>query len=188
VSNQKDEKIARRTRPDTCLGALVGTGLALVCVVAVFVIWSRRGSLPEINQQAFDDAFEAWQSVEPPSYDIETAVTSRQPAVYVVQVRDGKVVKATRNGVELKQIRTMGTWSVPGMFDTIQRDLRNTVADPNDRITPRSPRVTVRASFHPQWHYPQTYQRIQWGSPYEVAWSVARFEVIDGPGAEEQTD
>lgn len=162
---------------------MVGASLALICVLAVFVIWSRRGRLPEINQQALDEAFEAWQSVAPPSYDIETNVSGRQPAVYAVQVRDGNVTTATRNGAELKQIRTMGTWSVPGMFDTIERDLLNSAADAKDRITPQSPRVTVRGRFHPQWHYPQTYQRIEWGSPYEVTWSVTRFEVIDGSAA-----
>ena len=164
---------------------MVGAGLALICVLVVFVIWSRRGRLPDINPQALDDAFEEWQSVAPSSYDVQTSVSGRQPAVYAVQVRDGKIVAATRNGAELKQIRTMGTWSVPGMFDTIERDLRNSAVDPNDRITPQSPRVTVRASFHPRWHYPQTYQRIEWGSPYEVAWSVTRFELIDGSDAKE---
>jgi hypothetical protein len=72
----------------------------------------------------------------------------------------------------------MGTWSVPGMFDTIESDLQNSSADPKERITPHSPRVTARASFHPQWHYPERYQRIEWGSQNEVNWSVTHFEVL----------
>lgn len=159
---------------------MIGGGLALLTVLAIVVIWSRRGQLPEVDITIHARQFAAWERVAPPSYDIEIQVTGRQPATYVVQVRDHKVVLATRNETPLLQERTKGTWSVPGMFDTMEYDLANDQADPQKRLTKNSPRVTVRASFHPKWHYPDAYQRIQWGSHYEVQWNVTRFDVIEG--------
>ncbi len=179
MNSQGYEETSRPARRTSCLGAMIGGTLALVCVLAAIVIWFRSGRLPEINQQQLDDALAAWQSVAPPSYNIQTTVSGPQPGVYTVQVRDHKVVNADRNGAELKQKRTMGTWSVPGMFDTIESDLKNSAEDTTDRLTPESPRVTARATFHPQWHYPERYQRIQWGSQVEVNWSVTQFEVIE---------
>ena len=157
---------------------MIGGGLALLTVLAIVVVWSRRGQLPELDSAIHASQFAAWERVAPPDYNIEIEVTGLQPATYVVQVRDHKVVKATRNGTPLLQDRTKGTWSVPGMFDTMELDLANAHADPEKRLTTRSPRVTVRANFDPTWHYPEVYQRIQWGSVYEVEWRVTRFEVV----------
>ena len=163
---------------------MIGGGLALLTVFAIVVIWSRRGQLPEVDSTIHARQFAAWERVAPPNYDIEIHVTGRQPATYVVQVRDYKVVLATRNETPLLQERTKGTWSVPGMFDTMESDLANSEAVAEKRLTKYSPRVTVRASFHPQWHFPDAYQRIQWGSQYEVQWKVTRFEVIEDTDSE----
>ena len=142
-------------------------------------VWARRGRLPDVDRDIHAAEFRAWESVAPPNYDIETKVTGRQPALYVVQVRDEAVLSATRNGTPLQQRRTMGTWSVPGMFDTMESDLINEADDQNQRLMSNSPQVTVRAKFHPDWHYPEKYQRIEWGTQYEVEWEVTKFTIVD---------
>ena len=163
----------------SCIGIMIGGGLALVAVFIGVSLWARQGRLPEVDVDLHAQEFAAWQRVAPTSYDIEIQVTGRQPALYAVRVRDHKVTTATRNGIPLVQRRTMGTWSVPGMFDTIESDLINEAGDRDDRLTRDSPRVIVRTRFHPKWHYPDAYQRIEWGSHYEVEWKVVKFTVVD---------
>ncbi len=169
----------RENHRSCCLGIGLGGGLVLCALLVVVAVWARRGRLPDVDLAIHTEEFSAWRVVAPQSYDIETEVSGRQPAIYRVRVRGGDVVSATRNGVDLRQRRTMGTWSVPGMFDTMESDLVNEADDQNDRLMHNSPRVTVRARFHPKWHYPESYQRIEWGSHYEVDWQVTKFVVVD---------
>ena len=149
----------------------------MVAVLAALAMWLPRNRLPELSTEEFETEMTAWFDMEPADYEIVTHVTGRQPATYEVHVRDGEVVLATRNGAPLTQLRTMGTWSVPGMFGTMERDVANLMAHQDGTAGPRTPRVLLRAEFDPQWHYPAQYQRVEWGNPYEVTWQVTRFDV-----------
>lgn len=164
-------------RRASCLAALTGLLLALLSVAAVVVVNARRQALPELTPSRFDDAWARWQSQAPPDYDIEVVVAGRQPATYAVQVRQGQVQQATRNGNPLQQPRTWGTWSVPGMFGTIETDLRN-----QNEITPlpadtHRPQLILRAEFAPKWGYPARYQRLELVTQNEVSWQVTRFTI-----------
>lgn len=111
-----------------------------------------------------------------PDYDIEVAVAGTQPATYEVRVRDGQAIEAFRNGKPLNQRRTFGTWSVPGMFSTMSRDVEAVERRERGEADPSTPRLTLRAEFDPKYGYPKRYQRIEWGSPVEVTWQVTHFE------------
>ena len=102
-----------------------------------------------------------------------------QPAIYRVEVRCGEAQAAWRNGAPLTTHRTFGTWSVPGMFSTISRDieaLERHAAGKAERFTPR---LTLRAEFDAQYHYPRRDRRIQQWSTVEVAWEVTEFRIVD---------
>lgn len=138
-----------------------------------FIARSRR--LPELDRARFDAARAAWMQAALPSYDVTVEVTGRQAAVYSAQVRNGDTIAATRNGQPLKQKRTLRTWSVPGMFDTIESDVENIESVANGTARPGTPKLVLRARFHPDLNYPERYQRIQWGSSHEVTWRVVEF-------------
>jgi hypothetical protein len=104
-------------------------------------------------------------------------VTGSQPAVYRVLVRGGQAENAWRNGRPLTSRRTFSTWSVPGMFGTISRDIEaveRVARGQADRFTPH---LRLRAEFDKRYAYPQRYRRIEEGSNIEVAWEVTRFDV-----------
>ena len=114
-------------------------------------------------------------------YRVEVRVTGRQAATYCVEVRGGQVQKATRNGQPLKQQRTMGTWSVPGMFHTIEKDLQNVELHASGRADQATPRPKLRCRFETKLGYPQQYYRIETsGRIYnaEVSWQVVSFEAL----------
>jgi len=152
--------------------------LTVVVYVVVYAFVTAGPRLPEVDQQRLDEARQTWQEHGPDRYNIEVTVTGPRAAVYRVEVRDGEAVSATRDGSPLKDRRTMGTWSVPGMFDTIQSDVDH--AEEPIQVSPReSHYVSPRAQFHPQYAYPQQYRRIEWGSDLEAGWEVTAFEIVE---------
>ena len=157
------------------IAGLAGAGCA-AAVVAVAMFWSyRKELLPALEIDTYDQAWALWKSKEPLNYNIRVQVFGRQPAVYEAQVRDGVATSARHNGHPLTQLRTLGTWSVPGMFNTIGHDV-----EAIQKSTPATPtELTIRGTFDEQWGYPLQYQRIQWGSDHEVHWRVLNFEVLN---------
>ncbi len=160
---------------------LSGAVFAFACVMIPVILWNR-GSLPPLTQERFNEARKTWKANGPASYDVEIEVVGRQSATYRVQVRGGVVQTALRNGQPLKQARTMGTWSVPGMFGTIAIDMENVrkVLEGNaDRATPQ---LTLRGTFHSELGYPQSYYRVEKvkrGSNPEVSWRVVSFDIVE---------
>ncbi len=157
------------------LGGLVGL-VGLIVVTAV----RNQGRLPPLTPAAFSAAQQQWARIQPPDYEITIEVGGRQSAVYHVQVRDGEVVRALRDGAPLRQQRTMGTWSVPGMFATMQVDVDNLERHQAGTADAGTPQLKLYAAFDPQYGYPARYHRTElrkFGNNYEVFWAVTAFEV-----------
>ena len=156
-----------------CLAMTAGVVLGLAATFGISA-FARRGWLPVLTDSAFDAARQRWQQNGPDHYNVVATVTGRQSATYRVEVRGGEVLQALRNGLPLRQRRTMGTWSVPGMFGTISADLESQhriAAGTADRNTPH---VRLRAAFDRQLGYPIRYHRmeVRSGGNYEVSWEV----------------
>lgn len=159
-----------RVRRASCLGAVLGGIAALISVGAFAVMQLRKDAIPALDPQRFESAKLRWQSTAPANYDIETVVVGPQGATYAVSVRDSVVTQALRDGSPLTQPRTMGTWSVPGMFRTMEIDLENIANNPD------STQLVLRADFDPHFGFPRQYQRIDLQNQTEVRWKVKRFE------------
>ena len=127
------------------------------------------GAVPRIVEPAGAEVFVPRDEIQ---------VRGNQPATYYVEVRGGDARLALRNGKPLTQRRTFSTWSVPGMFATMSRDvdaLERRAAGQADASTPD---LNLRATFGPRYGYPARYRRLQYRSSVEVEWEVTRFEVV----------
>lgn len=131
--------------------------------------------LPEIDQASLDAARKLWRDAGPSDYDIEVQVEGSQPAVYRVSVRGGTAASATRNGAPLDNPRTFATWSVPGMFGTVQSDVDHR-RQPIQLGPHEEHFVTPLGRFDPTYGYPAAYRRIEWGGDVEVTWRVVSFQ------------
>jgi hypothetical protein len=160
------------------LGGLVIGGVAMI----FFVRWKYGNALPAITPADYIAARERWKSVAPADYDIEVQVTGTQAATYRVEVRGGEATAAWRNDMPLIQQRTFGTWSVPGMFGTMSRDIETLDKHTKGTADASTPRLTLRARFDPHYGYPAAYRRIQSGSRVEVTWRVTKFTVRSNDG------
>jgi hypothetical protein len=155
------------------LGALILASAAGI----VALRWWQSDPIPPLTPKLFYEARAKWETAGPEDYDIEVIVSGSQPATYEVQVRKGQAEVALRNGQPLRQRRTFGTWSVPGMFSTMLRDVQAVELASSRNPDPALPKLTLRAQFDPQYGYPARYRRIQQGSTVEVSWQVTKFEV-----------
>jgi len=160
---------------------LVGLALGVVAtLVALRII--NRDPTPLLTPEAFYAAGDRWKASAPADYNIEIQVAGPQAAVYRVEVRGGQPAAAWRNGQPLKQHRTFGTWSVPGMFSTMARDVDVVERRTAGHAKPGETELIVKAQFDPQYSFPRRYQRIEWGSrrgsdAVTVTWEVREFRV-----------
>ena len=164
-SSTKSRSAAKSPLPILVIGLLLAT---------IFAIGIRIGTsskrIPRFTRTEFDDAWAKWRNVAPADYRIKTSVEGPTSGEYEVTVREGQVVSATRNGTPLTQSRTAGTWSVPGMFETIERDVETT-----EEEQPQL-NLSLRAEFDERWGLPLRYLRSDYTSKTEVRWKVIEFE------------
>lgn len=173
-SPNPDSDVARSNADSgakTCLfSAVVLFGLLIIG--AFFIIRQFRPELPpQLTRTSFDAAWTQWDENEPPDYEIQIKVVGPRSALYDVKVENGTVVSATRNDVALPEVpRTMRTWSVPGMFDTMEHDVM--------RIEkPGRKELELRATFDPQHGYPSKYYRDDLSNNFKMRWTVERFQI-----------
>ena len=168
------------------LAALLGAVLALL-VVTLVVRLSATGGLVKLESEDLEEAARRWAAADIQNYSIQIEVAGRQPAIYDVLVRGGQVRTALRNGLPLKQRRTFVTWTVPGMFETIRRDVANVQRAATGDVDPQVAGLTLRGSFDPVLGYPVRYLRTQHGGGTDnpvVSWEVTKFDVSDDAEAE----
>ena len=157
-------------------GAVFGVLAAPFLLLLVWGMWFRDAT-PPLTRAEFDSAWLRWKQFEPENYDIEIRVDGRQPATYRVEVRGGEATVAMRNGNPLKQRRTFETWSVPGMFDTMESDIVNVERYETGDRGPGAMQLTLRGVFNGEFGYPQHYRRIEWGADVDTTWEVTEFTV-----------
>ena len=153
------------------LAGLLGAVVALLSV-GLLTAWWWRDPLPWLTPDDFRTAQQRWASSQPEGYRLEVAVRGRQPATYRVQVCGRQVVNATRDGHALKDRRTLDTWSVPGMLNTIQIDLNRVAATDEEQASSQSTRLWLGAEFDPEYGFPRRYRRVELGTQMQVDWEV----------------
>ena len=163
--------------------------VAVLVVAFIALVLAFRRPLPACDRATWSAARERWRANEVADYRIAVRVSGRQAATYEAEVRGGEVQWAKRNGQPLKQSRTLGTWSIPGMFITMQLDLDS--IDRAAKLAPAKiqPTLTLRARFHAELGYPLEYHRIETGSGGsnpEVYWKVERFEVLSNEARDDE--
>jgi hypothetical protein len=158
---------------------LIGIGLG-VTVMLIALRQLNYDPTPSLTPKLFHAAHERWKANPVASYDVEIGVTGPQAATYRVEVRDGQPQAAWRNGKPLTNRRTFGTWSVPGMFATISRDI-----EAIERAAAKGAPLPLilRAEFDGKYAYPARYRRIDNGSrkggdSIAVTWDVIEFRLV----------
>ncbi len=164
----KTGRVSRRTT----LFVLGSAAFALACVVLAveFFVVER---IPLLSQAELDGAQKLWQEHGPLSYDMDIEIRGARPGSVHINVKNRVPMAETRDG-RVPPEHTWETWTVPGMFDMLEKDME--IAENPEQAIQAEPGTTwlLRCEFDPQLGIPRRYHRIVSGGP-EVYWRVTRF-------------
>ena len=157
--------------PDVNWRPVLTTAFGILAGLAVLVVFLElfvAHRLPPMTEDSLDAAQKRWAAAKPASYNLDLEIRGGDPGTAHVEVRDGEVVACQRNGVTPDERRVWDVWTVPGQFETLQRELQ-LAADPVHQMdaTPGT-QLTLQCEFDPHYGYPQQYHRIVVGSAPEV--------------------
>jgi hypothetical protein len=156
-----------------CAVGSIGSLLAIVC--GVLFLRSTK-ALPPLTADDLAAAERLWAERGPSDYDLDVEIGGRQSGRFHIEVRSGRTTTVTRNGVQ-PQRRTWDTWTVPGMFDTLDQELE-LAARPEGAFGQPGARAVMRAVFDDDLGFPKRYERFVLGTVYEIRWEVTRFEAV----------
>jgi hypothetical protein len=158
----------------TIVFVLASVALAVACVLlALRYFFAER--LPDLTEGALEAAMAKWDQNGPASYDMDIELRGARPGNVHVEVRAGQVTAHTRDG-RIPNESTWYTWSVPGMFDMLARDIQ-IAENPQQEIgAPPGAKWWLRCEFDPQFGYPARYHQVVTGGGPEVLWQVVKFQ------------
>lgn len=156
------------------LGVVAGIVAGLVLIAALLILL-RPAPLPALTAETLQAARDKWAQQGPPSYDMELVIKGREPGLVIVQVRDGEVIRMTRDGREPDQRRTWQYWSVPAQFDTLEEEMADVHKSGTGFADSATVHTRLEAQFDPKYGYPALYRRIVLGNDNSMSWEVIRF-------------
>lgn len=156
---------------------VAGLILAIFAVVAALVAirFVSLHRIPALTEAALDRAERLWERAGPKSYDMDLEIRGAQPGSVHIEIRDGEVTAMTRDGRSPPQ-RTWGVWSVPGLFETLERELVLAEDPQHEMDVAAGTELQLRCEFDPAYGFPRRYHRYATGGAPEVFWRVTQFE------------
>ncbi len=162
-------RLSRRTTLFV-LGSIAFVLASLVLAIEFFVV----ERIPLLAESELIGAKKRWQEHGPVSYDMDIEIRGAQPGRVQINVRNRVVATETRDGRVPKE-HTWETWTVPGMFNTLETDME-IAENPEQAIqAPPGTKWQLRCEFDPVLGIPRRYQRLASDGP-DVYWRVKRFE------------
>ncbi len=146
-------------------------GLAVGLVIggaALILVFRAPGET--LTQDNLDTARARWAQGGPGSYDMEIVVTGAQDNTHRVEVRDRAVASMKTGGVEVASRSARASWTVEGMFDTLQRELENIGAVHGEA------EVVLRVVYDARLGYPRQFLRHVAGQKNSIEWEVRSFD------------
>lgn len=178
ADDRRAVSVKARRKLGLLAAALLGAVTTVTAVMVVLAI-SRRDPSPEVSRVVLEEAITRWKQDGPSNYDVETVVEGRQQDIYVVSVRGGEAISLVHNGTPINRPQGWDTWSVPGMFDTIRRDVETVERVESGQADKYTPRLRLKADFDSKYGYPKRYRRTPKSGGGEIIWNVTKFEVVE---------
>ena len=154
-------------------GLLVAV-LGLVSVLVVLRVFVAQ-RIPELTEARLTEAEDRWDHAAVASYDMDIKIGGAQPGQVHIEVRNDEVIALTRDK-RFPPPRTWDVWSVPGMFETLERELELAQDPVHEMQAAAGTQLRLRCEFDQQFGYPRRYHRYVTGGGPEVFWQVTRFQ------------
>jgi hypothetical protein len=167
--------LGNERRPVRVVAVILLAAALAVAGMLVFLRLFVAERIPELTVATLDQAEERWQHSGPHDYDIDVELRGAQPGTVQAQVRGGQVTSMTRDG-RTPNPWTWRYWSVPGMLETLERDLVLAEDPVHETGAAEGTQWQLRCEFDPEFGYPRRYHRFVSAGGPEVYWRVTRFE------------
>ena len=172
----------RSVKPKHQLRALIIFGASsLILVLATIAIlrFAVARRLPALTAESLQTAEQRWRTNGPANYNMDVEIEGNRPGIVQVEVRKQVVTKMVRDGQIPSQQRTWEVWSVPGMFETLEREIE-LAEDPEREMQVKSgTKLWLKSEFDPYYGYPNRFHRAVFGGGPEVYWHVTHFQMKD---------
>jgi hypothetical protein len=162
--------------PRTMIFGVIAAALAVIAVLVVLKVLFAE-NIPDLSEESLRAAKQRWERLGPASYDLDLEIRGAQPGIVHVEVRDGAVTAAVRDGRATPE-RTWDEWSVPGQFNTLERELELAEDPQHEMDAPPGAQLRLRCEFDPQLGFPRRYHRHATGGAPEVFWRATSFKSI----------
>jgi hypothetical protein len=149
---------------------------AVVCIVGVVLLLKTLAGerIPELTDTELERAEELWISAGPASYEMDLEILQGQPGTVHIEVQDGEISAMARDNRTPAQ-RTWRIWSVPGLFETLERELEMAEDPVHEVGAAAGTRWQLRCEFDPAYGFPRRFHRYVSGGGPEVYWRVTSF-------------
>ncbi len=127
--------------------------------------------MPLLTQERLQTGLEQWEARGPASYDLDVKISGAQPGIAHVEVRDGAVTSAMRDGLPLQEWNK-DEWSIPGQFEALERELEFAENPQEQMDAPPGAKVWQRCEFDPEYGYPRRFHRYATGGAPQVSWET----------------
>lgn len=165
-------KLPSRTLIVVLLVAILG----LAGVLGLFKVLAAE-QIPDLTESALSEAEARWERAGPLNYNLDLEIGGTQPGKVHVEVRGGQVTAMARDSRSPPE-RTWYVWSVPGQFETLERELELAEDPVHEMHAGADTRLRLRCEFDSQYGYPKVYHRFVYGGGPEVSWHVTKFESL----------
>jgi len=162
--------------PRAALVTLLGLMATIFLVLILLQLFVAR-RIPEFAVGQLEVAERLWKQNGPAHYRMDIQLSGARPGTVHVQVRDGEVVAMTRDG-HTPAKHTWNAWSVPGQFETLERELELAEDPVHEMQAGAETRLHLRCEFDSHYGFPRVYHRTVFGGGPEVYWRVTKFEAM----------
>jgi hypothetical protein len=133
-------------------------------------------NIPALTEVGLREAEDLWTAKGPTSYDMKIDIRGAQPGLVNIEVRDGIPTTMTRDDIAPPE-RTWDVWTVPGMFETLEREIVLAEDPQHEMDVAKGTRLQLRCEFNPTFGYPSHYHRYATEGAPEVFWRITEFHV-----------
>lgn len=149
--------------------------LALTVAALLWVLPRVTGPRPApVDEALLRQMRQRWRAAGIEHYELEVRVSGAQQGRYVVEVNNGRIVRATFEDRPL-DARRARYWTIPGQFGMLERELRNAQGK---GPWPEGVHVQIWAAFDPDTGRPLWWQREVVGGTQSVTVRTVRFRIL----------
>lgn len=171
----EDSRAASRTRHSMRMLLLLLLPTVFCIVGVALLLQTLVGQkIPVLTEVELEKAQGLWASTGPASYEMDLEILQGRPGTVHIEVQNDEISAMTRDSRTPAQ-HTWRYWSVPGLFETLERELQMAEDPVHEVGAAAGTRWQLRCEFDRAYGYPRRFHRYVSGGGPEVYWRVTSF-------------